>query len=242
MTIQGFVAGPAAQAAVGMMRTFGSAVAKNISPEVISGAKNLVASTVVSTVAGALANGGRLMLNHIEIRKAQDEMSRLPSLYGESFGGNGLQPAKGKSPGVLSQTFKRLSLELLANFLKALGVDAGWESALLGLSGHCYRIRIVARAEETCVALGCVELMELRPEWDGQQILLAMYLNYTLGGAVTAPAWFGIDPESQRLCLMFVTPASQLHADGLVEVVRSVTVILEDAGLRKALRRELNPA
>ncbi|MCS6766249.1 MAG: hypothetical protein MO847_07460 [Candidatus Protistobacter heckmanni] len=135
MTIQGFVAGPAAQAAVGMMRTFGSAVAKNISPEVISGAKNLVASTVVSTVAGALANGGRLMLNHIEIRKAQDEMSRLQSLYGESFGSNGLRPAKGKSPGVLSQTFKRLPLELLANFLKALGDKTA------GLGGLRFNLR-----------------------------------------------------------------------------------------------------
>lgn len=115
--------------------------------------------------------------------------------------------------------------------LQAAARQAGADDLALDALGCRFRLRGHGFSLSLCegpvgpYVVGEMQLPSVRPEQDARQILLAMYLNASLSKTAHFPIWYAVDPEVDRLCLMFSLNAREITVDGLAQVLNGMAVM-----------------
>ena len=73
--------------------------------------------------------------------------------------------------------------------------------------------------------IGEMMLPAIRPEQDAKQVLLGMYLNASLFRTAHFPIWYAVDPEGDRLCLLFSLNAQEVNAEGLAQILNGMSTV-----------------
>lgn len=124
----------------------------------------------------------------------------------------------------MSGQFSVAVLQAAARQAGAEGLELDAKGCSFEHKGHSFSLSLCEGPVGPYV-VGEMKLPAIRPEQDARQVLLAMYLNATLFRTAQFPIWYAVDPELDRLCLLFSLNAPEVTVDGLVQVLNGMAAM-----------------